>query len=396
MSSSYDRILLHITMVSGSDPTAAKMAEATYLRINNILSGISRLPNIASFFTCCADIDKKLGAYIRNECFDVKKENTFFNPDAQKPNSMLNVIDNSERGKIRVLLCPGNKREYISGLKMKETTHNMIIQFGSNKSDFIPTEPHDNPPSFYQVCNSVEVALLYFEALLFDACMCHYMGVSDAAPHHDDKQKISSEKVRFLKEICASGKVDSLTPGARKLVKHVVSCFTETTPYVSFFSIFTIASRDGVISKDVDGKEVDVVEAYFDDYLQLWAEFQKWYYTKHGRMFSKNKEILNPLDTILDRNVYQGQISPSAVIEKIKKILEHPKNPALGSQLGTKNRYTFVIVRHIPSDRSELATLDSLFPGQMHQAKWDVVHWTDLEKYKKIPDLELVPFMIDI
>lgn len=268
MSSTNHRILLHITMLAGNDPTATRKANATYYRFNNILDGHAQLPSITEICNYCDSVNRKLGAYIRNKCLDIKKEDTVFKPGVTKVKSMLNIIESSERKNIRILLYPGNRNE-IDDLRMKETTHNMIVQFKDEPTKFCSTEPHANPPSFYQSCVSEEVALRYLEALLIDACICHYLGISDVAYHHDDKQHISVEKVLFLKEIVQRGQLDFLSPSAQNLVRYVAAKIDESTPYISFLSIFTIAPFD------VFGDEKFF---FFEDYCCLWNEFQRWYF----------------------------------------------------------------------------------------------------------------------
>lgn len=404
MSGSYRRIVLHIGMYPEKNPTAAKKAETTFLRLNNILSGAGCLPNINAIYANCTD--KKLGAYIRNESLNIKKEDTFFDPTEKTPNSLLNVITHSDRVKIRVLLYAGERAD-ISNLKLLETTHTMIIQFAETKPFFRATEPHENPPVFYQVCSSEEVALLYIEALLVDACLCHYTRVSDAAPHHDEQQSISFEKIQFLQEICGSGKMDFLSPAAQKLVTYVASCLDETSPYISFFSIFTIAPRDLY-----DTDKSDYMLSYFNDYCNLWSHFQKWYYLKHGRVFSKDIEIGDVFHTIFDRNTYQGQISPDGVAEELNKVIEtlakkkggEQRNETditnidpSGYQCWSENLYAFVIIRHLPNDSNKRAIFNSLFSGKLYQAKWKIIHISELEKFEQIRfDLEIVPFIIDV
>lgn len=386
MSSNNHRILLHITMLAGNDPAATRKADATYYRLNNILEGNGQLPNIAKICDYCDRVNGKLGAYIRNKCLDLKKEDTVFKPPITKARTMLNVIDSSDRKNIRILLYPG-KRDDIDDLNMQETTHNMIIQFEDVPTFFYPAEPHANPPSFYQPCVSEEVALQYLEALLVDACICHYLGVSDVAFHHDDKQHISNEKVLFLKELTKKGQLEFLSSSAQSLVRYVASKIDETTPYISFLSIFTIAPFD--VYKD----KKDFF--FFEDYCSLWSKFQSWYFDRHGRLFSKQKPIKHPLETIFDRNKYQGQISETEMVNKIKELLETPVSRVPDPPFGNESRFAVIIIKRMPVSSAATDQFDALFSGKLHQAKWDIIYWEDMERYKNIlPFLEIVPIMI--
>lgn len=379
------RILLHITMLSGNDPDATIKADAAYYRFNNILNGNGQLPNLTQICDFCDGLNNELGAYIRNNCLDIKKEDTVFEPRVSNANSILGIVENSERKNIRILLYPG-KRDDIDNLKMKETTHNMIVQFKEVSSHFCAAEPHANPPSFYQTCSSEEMALRYLEALLIDACICHYLGISDVAAYHDEKQHISIEKVLFLRELSQKGDLAFLSSGAQQLVKYVASKISDTTPYISFLSIFTIAPYD------VFNEESSVL---FEDYCFLWNRFQKWYFDKHGRLFSKQKPIEDPLDTVFDRNKYQGQISPAEFIEKIRELQEKsicrvPNNP-----FGEESRFAVIIVKHVPDESAVISQFETLFVGKLHQAKWDIIYWGDLVRYKDVlPYLDIVPIMI--
>lgn len=385
MSSINHRILLHITMLAGNDPDATKKVDATYYRFNNILKGNGQLPSITKICEYCDRVNKKLGAYIRNQCLDVKKEDTVFKPPVTKARSILNGIASSERKNIRILLYPG-KRDDIDELKMQEATHNMIIQFKDVSAKFCPAEPHMNPPSFYQPCASEEVALRYLEALLVDACMCHYLGVSDVAYHHDEKQHISSEKVLFLKELTRERQLEFLSASAQSLVEYVASKIDESTPYISFLSIFTIAPFDVFSEKDF---------FFFEDYCSLWSKFQRWYFDKHGRLFSKQKPVENPLETVFDRNKYQGQISHTEIASKIKELLAEPIYRVPNPPFEDESRFAVIIIRRMPDSSATIDQFDALFSGKLHQAKWDIVYWRDLDRYDIIlPYLEIVPIMI--
>lgn len=387
MSSVNHRVLFHITMLSSDDPMAIQKANETYWRINNILEGGTQLPNIKKICDSCDGLNKNLEAYIRNKCLDLGKETTLFDPSLHKTNAIFNVIDDSERKNIRIILYPGNRGD-IDDLNMHETTHNMIIQFDNQISNFKPTEAHVNPPSFYQVCNSAELALLYLEALLVDACMCHYLGVSDVAYHHDDKQHISAEKVLFLREI-AQRDLTFLSENAQRLIKYVLPQLSEDTPYISFLSIFTIASLDIF---DEDGQK----SIHFTDYCKLWAEFQRWYYNKHGRLFSKNVKLQDPLATVFNRNKYQGQISPREIKEKIEELLQSSMPLRPNPLFGMEHRYAVIIIKRVPDTTLRIKQFQTLFSGQLHQSKWDIIYWGNIDRYNDVLSyLEIVPFMIE-
>lgn len=388
MSGEDHRILLHVMMFSGNDSIATKKVNSTYYRLNNILDGNEKLPNISKICDYCENVNKQLGAYIRNKCLDLGKESTIFDPVVKKSSRMIDIIESSERKKIRIILYPGNRND-IDDLNMSETTHNMIVQFNQDKKSFNATEVHTNPPLFYQVCNSEDLALLYLEGLIVDSCLCHYLSVSDVAQHHDDKQRISSDKVVFLKQLAKQETIEFLSEGAQRLVKYVGKQLKDSTPYVSFLSIFTVAPLD------LFDKTYSDFSAYCEDYCNLWGEFQKWYFCKYHRVFSKKQKTQNPLDMIFDRNKYQGQISAVEISTKIDNISNNPPAKNFNDPFGIEYRYAVVIIKHIPNNPADYLQLETLFSGQLHQSKWDIVYWGDIEKYNNVLKyLEIVPFMI--
>lgn len=388
MTSTNQRILLHILMPSGNDPDATKKVDSTYMRFNNALIGNEQLPNITNICQYCNKVNPTLGAYIRNRCLNIRKEDTIFEPSITKPNHMFNGINSSDRKYIRIILYPGDRKD-IKELNMSDTTHTMIVQFNLDDTCFKATEPHKKPPSFYQVCNSEETALLYLEGLIVDACICHYLGVSDVALHHDDKQRISFEKVIYLKELAKKDNIEFLSESGQQLVKFVAKQLCDSTPYISFLSIFTIAP------KDLFRKEVGNVLSYIEDYFKLWSAFQKWYFDRYGRLFSKSKEIENPIEKVFKRNKYQGQISPKEIANKIDDILKNPIQKITNAPFGLELRYAVIIIMHLPDTSSKIEQFETLFSGQLHQAKWDIIYWGNIEKYNNILSyLEIVPFMI--
>lgn len=391
MNSENKRILLNITVFPGDDDFANEMADATYYRLNNILSGDEQFVNVSKMCNECEKVNKKLSTYIRNRCFSLMKKDTVFSPEEHKVNSIFNVVENSKRKNIRILLYPGARTD-ISALKMNEATHNMIIQFAKDVENFIPTEVHDNPPSFYQVCSSEDVAILYSEALLVDSCMCHYLGISDVAYHHDDKKRISEAKVTFLCKYSNNEEFLKLfSYDAQKLIKHVASKLSKKIPYISFFSIFNVAPYDLV--ENYNPSEFP----YFNDYCILWKKFQEWYFLKYKRVFYKNIEIVNPLDDVFNRNKYHGQISPSKIKKAIEEIFLNPPIFIEDKPFGIEYRFAVVVLRHTPEDSKSIAQLEALFPGEIYQSKWDIVYWGDIHKYcNKGFDFEVVPFLIEI
>ena len=268
---------------------------------------------------------------------------------------------------------------------MNETTHNMIMQYDKAAIGFCPTENHARRPSFYQRYNSVEIALLYLEALLIDACMCHYYSISDVAAHHDNKQNISREKVIFLKEYVKHGQNMRISARSRELVEEVTNILKEDTPYVSFFSIFSVASYD-----DTQGD----CYAFLHDYFSLWSEFQKWYFNKHGRLFSKYSIIEDPVNVVFSRNKYRGQISPKAFKKEINSIILEPGQKK-NLLFDVESRYAVIIIKRVPDEKSHIDHFRALFPGKLHQAKWRIVYWQEIKKYQTIwPFLEILPIMI--
>lgn len=388
MNNSNNRMLLRVTVHPAENAEIEGKNRNVFFKINNILTGREQLPSVSKICKICDENNSKLGAYIRNECSSLENKSIVYARQPDNPNSgIINIIEPVERKNIRVMLFP-NTGEDIDSLRIPESTHNMILRFCDNIPNFCAAETHASPPSFYQRCSSEENALLYLEALLIDACMCHYLGVSDVACFHDEKQHISSEKVQFLREFVKSSGFTTLNNGAQNLIRNTVALLTESTPYISFFSIFTIANLDFL----PDNKFL-----FFDQYCKLWKYFQIWYFNKHGRYFTTETQIENPLNTVFYRNKYQGQISPPEISDRIKQYVNNPSNRYEDGFLGKESRYAVVILKHLPENKIEEGQLQALFSGNLHQAKWNIIYWGDLEKYEKhIHNLEIIPFIIDV
>lgn len=390
----YDnRILLHVKVFRGNFKNISKEVISLYLKLNNALTGTEALPNINKIFNYCTKYNNPLGPYIRHTCNGLKLDSNVYNSDkTSNINDLLNVLEASDKGKLRIVLYNGDEPE-IENLRLNEATHNMIIKFSPDSPNFVSTQVHKNPPNFYQNCSDSSKALLYIEALLVDACMCHYFGVSDAALHHDDKQRISSEKIEFLKDFLKNGNHTMFSAETIKIINYVVNSLNSNAPYISLLSIFTIAAKDIEEITDRD----NYIETHFDEYCSLWELFQRWYYKKYGKLFTLDDDIISPTSTIFYRNKYQGQISDEEAIKCMlaKQKEYYDKKKELFFDLGMANRFAFVILKNVPPENLMDIT-EALFAGKIHQSKWDIFHWTELKRFEHIKEfIEVIPFMLD-
>lgn len=390
----YDnRILLHVKLFPENSKTISREMISLYLKLNNALTGMEVLPNINKICNYCKKNNNPLGAYIRHTCDGLKLDSNVYNSyKTDNINDILNVLDPPDKGKLRIVLYTGYEPE-IENLKLSEATHNMIVKFSPDSTEFVSTQVHKNFPNFYQNCYDSSQALLYIEALLVDACMCHYFGVSDAALHHDDKQRISSEKIDFLKDFLENGDHEIFTEETIKIIKYVVKNLNDNAPYISLLSIFTIAAK---YVEDITDSD-NYIETHFNEYCTLWELFQKWYYKKYGKLFTIDDNIIAPTSTIFYRNKYQGQISDEeASKEMLTKRKEYQKKKEnFIFDLGMRNRFAFVILKNVPPENSMDIT-ETLFEGKIHQSKWGIFHWTELKKFEHIKEfIEVIPFMLE-
>lgn len=386
-----NRIMLQVTVFPEENTLANNQLQALLYILGNTLTGTEKMPNIKHIYNYCQQYNEPLGAYIHRACEGYSLKSSIFS-SSSSPNHIIHALDQSDRKNLRILLFLGNK-ENIENFKIDEATHNMILQLVSSVHSFIPASRHNNTPNFYQECSSVEDAILYIEALLVDACLCHYFGVSDAASHHDDKQNISNEKVLFLVDIVKEKWFETaFTKATQNYILNAIRCINNQTPYISFWSLFTLSKKD-VEEDPIMDIDFDTI---FTDYCKLWEKFQIWYYKKHDRLFSSSMALVDPVSSILFRNTYQGQISKEDFKQELKKIIqEHKKNANTSYRIGIGNRYAIIIIKHMPPDEIWRKRFSSLFPGQLYQAKWKIIHWGELEKYLLIKDfIEIVPFMI--
>lgn len=391
MSEKNIRYLLEIMIIPEDNSNNRKYVSAIAKKLGNILNKYKQTPNAQAIFNYCEEHHNVMDGFIEDDFLSLVIEPVGYNPTKEKPNSVLNAIEASDKRKVRIMLYPGEKND-VEDIKLPEATHNMIIRFDSSVAPFVAVESHAHSPSFYQPVVNDIIASLYIEALLVDASMCHFIGVSAAASHHDDEQNISSEKVKFLFDLVNSGKIDKsdLADEVKILIRYTVRKLAPDTPYVSFFSIFTIASMECKMTDNIEKN----FEFYFSDYCKLWCMFQRWYFQNHGRVFSKKNCSIETIMDLFNRNKYQGQISPEAAQTEIKDILtgEIVSSPTLGGE----GRYAFILLRNIPALRTLRKVCDSLFSGQIHQSKWTIKPWCEIEKFTPIREyIEIVPFILD-
>lgn len=389
MSSENERILVLVTPFPKIEWEKQEKADSIYYRVNNILLLEKELKTAKSVCNYCKKFREELIPQINEVCYSIKNNAIAYNAPEHRINRLFNSI---EKKKLRVVLYPGN-REDINDLIVNEATHSMIVQFSDSDSLFKSAEPHEHtPPLFYQICNTEDTAIKYIEALLIDACMCHYMKISDAAMHNSDKQNISKDKVQFLKDSHYGNTLDYLSSDARSLIKYVCEQLNDDTPYISFMSIFTIASVDQGFEDNIEKN----INTFFADYYELWKHFQRWYYKKSGRLFSKEDDIIDPIRTIFEHNKYKGQISPDIAANAVKEELRLLKNNKKPEDPIKVFGYAFVILCNMPDDYREKAICDALFNGPLHQAKWKIVPWEKIKDFKKIEHLvEIVPFLLE-
>lgn len=385
MSANRARVLLNISMRANADPIAIRKANDTFMLLNNTLSGNSQLVHLSEICSECSKLNPKLGAYIHNNCRNIIRDDIYYSSQQSSARQISGNVEPSDRNSIRILLYPGT-REDIADLDLSKTTHNMIIQFHNDHAPyFVPTEPHGHFPSFYQNCASKENALLYIEALLVDACICHFLSITDIDHYLNSKQQISLEKVAFLREIYAQNKLGFLSPGAQNLVEYVAAKMNDTTPYVSFLSIFTIAPLD-MASK---------YGLLLEDYCLLWSKFQEWYFSKHNRLFHIGHPVVDPLGSVFSGNKYQGQISASLLQRKIEKKQETHLRFVRNAPFGIEYRFAVVVLIHVPSDETTIKQVEALMGKNLYQSKCKIFYWEDLKRFDGLQSLiEIVPFMM--
>lgn len=392
MSEKNIRYLLAVMVIPEGNANNRKYVSTIASKLGNVLNQYRQTPNAQAIFNYCEKNNDVMEGFIEKDFLRLSIESVGFNPTKDKPNNMFNTIETSEKGKVRVMLYPENKSD-VNLLKLPEATHNMIIRFDSSADQFMAVEPHVYTPSFYQPVANDIIASLYIEALLVDASMCHFIGVSSAALHHDDEQNISHEKVQFLFDFVNSNEIDNsdLDADGKALIKYVVNKLTPNTPYISFLSIFTIASIEYFKKERI---EEAAFESYFSNYCKLWCRFQRWYYQKHGRILSKENCSQDVILNLFDRNKYQGQISPEAAQAEIQNKLAGKRTSS--KILGSEGLYAFIILKNVPNSREHQATCKSLFSGQLHQSIWAIKPWDELVCFVPIKEfIEVVPLILD-
>lgn len=341
-----------------------------------------RMPSARSVYKYCINNNASISKMLDEACGKLEIH------EHANHGRINTIIAPEDKKYIRVMIYSGDTTD-LKDLKLNDVTHTMIVRFdNTSNTQFIPTEPHENYPIFYQNCSSTTVAIRYIESLLIDSCMCHYMAVSDAAMHHDEKQSISSEKVQFIKELVNDTNFNCFDEDVKKLIKYVADKLKDNTPYISFFSIFTILTKDLGMGDDLKNN----INKFFKSYYMLWVCFQQWYYKKHGLLFRTDDDVNNAIKTIFDRNKFQGQVSEDKVKLEIKNqmqlYVQNLDNPDVCV-------YVFVILKNLPKKSKCIEQCETVFGSDMHPASWIVMPLCDVSKYNYIKDyIEIIPFMI--
>ena len=394
MKNDNSRYLLEVITLPETNLLSDIEADSTAFLLSNALNEYSQTPNAKAVCGYFLKRQPKLANYIYRAYNNFSISTIYHEPAKDKPGSILNAFESSQKGRLRVLLYPGDIKS-IDEFKLPEATHNMIIQFDRYSPLFTAVKPHKHFPNFIQVVPSAEIAVLYIEGLLVDASMCHFIGISDAAMHHDDKQRISEDKVHFLFESVVSSQLEKwkISEKGILLIRDVVNQLDHTTPYISFFSIFTIASKCFRTDINKNGE----LEDFFTDYCILWEHFQDWYYRKYNRIIDSNESISSAINNLFDRNTYKGQMSAEAVESELHALVTNHKKSNVSSVLGWSNRYAFAILRNVPNNPDHLKKLESIFSGQIHQAKWKIMSCREIDKLSDLNVyFEFIPFKLKI
>lgn len=342
----------------------------------------NRMPSARSLYNYCVNNNASISKMLDEACAKLEIH------EHANHGRINAIIPSKDKKYIRVMIYSDDTAD-LQDLKLNDVTHTMIVRFDNlSTTQFIATEPHENYPIFYQNCSSTAVAIRYIESLLIDSCMCHYMAVSDAAMHHDEKQRISSEKVLFIKELANDTNINCFDEDVKELIKYAADKLKDNTPYISFFSIFTILTKDFGIVDDLKNN----INKFFKSYYMLWTCFQKWYYQKHGLLFRTDDDVNNAINTIFDRNKFQGQVSEDKVKHEIKNHMrlfaQNPDNPEVCV-------YAFVILKSLPQKNKCVEHCEAFFGPNMHPASWNILPLRDVSKYTYINDyIEIIPFMI--
>lgn len=396
---SNSRLVISITNRCIGNSIEQEIVDDIKYALTNSLHIFSQTPNIAAIRQYC-DSHAEMDGFANEELLTASIEPVYFEPTEESANAIFNTIEASDKTKLRGMVYPALKKD-LSELKVSEATHYMILNIECNSNDaFCAAEPHPFYPCFYQSFRDVTTGIAYIESLLIDSAMSHFFGISDAAPQHPDKQAISQEKVRFIRDYTARA-TEGLNDSAKDLVKVAGSLMNNDTPYISLLSIFTVLPMD----KQASLPKEKYVSIYFGDYCHLWLNFQKWYYEKHNRLLSTSTNLSSAFQNIFIHSKYKGQISPEEAIAAMKKTISNTANSNLHSNespqqepsvLGWTNRYAFVIVRSIPRDPDLRIQISTLFSGQLHPAKWRIIPWNRHRDYRALYDyLEFIPFMIE-
>lgn len=362
--------------------------------LNDALKTYDKMPNAEKIMAYNKLHGEPLPPKLLRQFLNISTSQIYFDPKTETTNKIIKSVSPENRRFLRVTLDTGLSK-YLKQLKLEETSHHMILYFVDNcSSKFLPTEKHPHPPIFSQGVDSEHVALLYIEAMLLDSMMCHHMGISDAAMKHNGKQRISTEKVEFICAICQGRGQEcyGMSDRAWDLIRFVAKHLTTETPYISFLSIFTVASLDYV-------QDTYSFDNLFNDYFSMWKAFQKWYFLRHNMVLSCISQSGDTFNDLFPQNKYKKQISAYAATRELKKICDEEKNARQGKENAQLDeRYAFIIIKRVPKLCEDREILEGMFGnGKIHQASWKIINWKDWSLYSKFSYLiEVVPFLITL
>lgn len=254
-------------------------------------------------------------------------------------------------------------------------------------------EKHKVSHIFYQFIPTVELAELFINGVILDSTLCHLLGLCEIAQRTIDRQKISHEKVEFLKSANLLELLEKYDVNENhiKTIEAFANNLNNDTPYISFLMIFS----DYLLSQNIESirtrreQESDVLHSY----VCLWKVFRQWYFDKHHRSIKKTYTLDDIRSLINSIHKYYGQIGDKGLEKEIRGIItKQEKNPP---QLGV-GRYYLVILRHTPKKELVIKQIQSIMGGiVLYQNKSVVKRKEDLDQFSNYEQLVYFYFEVE-
>lgn len=273
-------------------------------------------------------------------------------------------------------VCIGEKNATVERFSIDSASHIAVLIRDAEKKRyaFVPADCHPRFPCFYQKVRDSKDANFMTQAVILDSFMFHALGLNKYARSLYERQQISGRKVQFLRDYVNTQQFVEDIPNQnhRHMIGRAAALCTTTTPYVSFFALFSECfAQDRTNTANTDQNSI------VEEYVNIWQSFARWYLEKEHRVVYDvhcDDEVLS-LRKGFRR--YAEQISPHLLK---KSIVMHADAYNGDAPL----ELVLVILKRVPrKNRAYIAIRYLLKRKSLRQNSWIVIKPEEMKKFKK-------------